>query len=46
MSLKGLCHEDIAVLGQSCAEVFTHTQNAPAEILNKFHQETITIIMV
>ena len=32
--LKGLCHEDTAVLGQFCAEVityfsaFTHTQNA------------------
>ena len=32
--LKGVCHEDTAVLGQFCAKVityfsaFTHTQNA------------------
>ena len=35
--LKGVCHEDIGVLGQFCAEVitisaFTHMQNSPVEL--------------
>ena len=36
LNSKGLCHEDIAVLGQFYAEVITYcltrTQNAPLEI--------------
>ena len=35
--LKGICHEDIAILGQFCAEImtfvaFTYTQNVPVEL--------------
>ena len=35
--LKGICHEDMAILGQFCAEImtfvaFTYTQNVPVEL--------------
>ena len=41
--LKGLCHEDTAVLGQFCAEVityfsaFTHTQNAAEGLRRRYN---------
>ena len=39
--LKGLCHDDIAVLGQFCAEVitisaFTNMQNSPVELRGRY----------
>ena len=35
--LKGICHEDIAILGQFCAKImtfvaFNYTQNVPVEL--------------
>ena len=41
LTLKGVCHEDIGVLGQFCAEVitisaFTHTQNSPVELRGRY----------
>ena len=50
--LKGICHEDIAILGQFCAEImtfvaFTYTQNVPCRVMkkipNKFHRGAQTI---
>jgi len=39
--LKGVCREDIGVLGQFCAEVittsaFTHMQNSPVELRGRY----------
>ena len=39
--LKGVCHEDIGVLGQFCAEVITisafiHMQNSPVELRGRY----------
>jgi len=38
--LKGLRHEDFAILGQFCANslliAFTHTQNAPTKLRGRY----------
>ena len=43
--LKGLCHGDIAVFGQFCAEGttcnFTHTQKAPVELCRSYQANFI-----